>query len=137
MHCRATAAQLRRDEDEIRRRGARLVAIGTGDARYARAFIADEDIDFLVLLDEDGAAADAARVRRGGAWALVGPRSIGHGALAFARGHRQRKTGKRPTQLGATFVIAPGGTVLYEHLSRDVADRTPTGDVLDALDAAR
>ena len=127
------AAQLRRHEDRITDKGARLVAVGTGDVRYARAFIEQEDIGFTVLLDEDGAAARAASVRRGGTKALVGPRSIGYGALAYARGHRQRKTGKRPTQLGATFVIAPGDRVLLEHLDRDVADHVSVDAVLAAL----
>ncbi|HEX9711873.1 MAG TPA: peroxiredoxin-like family protein [Actinomycetota bacterium] len=133
MHCRAHAAQLRRDENQIHATGARIVAVGTGDERYARAFIDDEDFPYLVLLDEDGAAARAASVKRGGSWALAGPRSIIQATRAYAQGHRQKAIGKRPTQLGATFVIAPGDEVLYEHLDRDVADGAPLDQILSSL----
>lgn len=127
------AAQLRRREDEIAAAGARIVAIGTGDVRYARAFIEQEHIDVLVLLDEDGTAADAAKVKTGGLMELVGPRSVGYGALAFFKGKRQHRTGRRPTQLGATFVIGPGNRIRYEHLDDDVADHALFEDVLAAI----
>ena len=114
-------------------RGARLVAIGTGDARYAKAFIADEKIDFLVLLDEDADAAEAASVRTGGWMQLAGPRTAAGVAKAAAAGKRQHRTGKRGRQLGATFVIGPGDIVRYEHLDRDVSDHAPIEDVLGAI----
>jgi len=126
---------LRRRYSEITGRGAELIAIGTGDARYARAFIDDEEIPFPVLLDEDGEAARAASVRRGGMMQLVGPRTAAGAAKAVAAGHRQHKTGKRSTQLGATFVIGPGDVVRYEHLDGDVSDHAPIEDTLNALPA--
>ncbi|TMK16672.1 MAG: redoxin domain-containing protein, partial [Actinobacteria bacterium] len=112
---------MRRSYDEIKRHGAELVAIGTGDARYARAFTDDEDIPFPVLLDEDGEAARAASVKRGSVLDLVGPRTVAGAAKAVAAGHRQHKTGKRGSQLGATFVLGPGDVVRYEHLDGDVS----------------
>jgi len=124
---------LRRSYETITGRGAELVAIGTGDARYARAFIDDEDIPFPVLLDEDGDAARAASVRRGGVLDLVGPRTAAGVAKAVAAGKRQHRTGKRGSQLGATFVIGPGDAVRYEHVDRDVSDHAPIEDVLAAL----
>ena len=124
---------MRRSENEITERGAKLVAIGTGDARYARAFIADEDIDFVVLLDEEGEAARAASVKRGRLMDLVGPRTSAGAAKAVAAGKRQHRTGKRGTQLGATFVIGPGDRVRYEHLDSDVSDHAPIDEVLSAL----
>jgi peroxiredoxin len=45
---------LRERYDEITSLGAGIVAIGTGDRRYAEAFVRDERIPFLVLVD-DGA----------------------------------------------------------------------------------
>ena len=125
---------MRRSEEEIASRGARLVAIGTGDARYAEAFIADEDIDFLVLLDEDGSAAEAAEVKIGGIFDLAGPRTAVGVAKAAAAGKRQHRTGQRPKQLGATFVIGPGDRVRYEHLDKEVSDHAPIDEVLSALE---
>ncbi|MFY9588384.1 MAG: hypothetical protein WAT66_13105, partial [Actinomycetota bacterium] len=67
---------MRGHESEITGKGARLVAIGTGDRRYAQAFVDDEEIGFLVLLDEDGTAAEVAEVKRGGWMQLAGPATM-------------------------------------------------------------
>ena len=119
--------------EEITGAGAELVAIGTGDARYAQAFIDEEEIPFPVLLDEDGEAAEAASVKRGGVLQLAGPRTAAGVAKAIAAGKRQHKTGKRSTQLGATFVIGPGDEVQYEHLDRDVSDHAPIDETIAAI----
>lgn len=136
MHCRHHASQLRRRHDEIAGLGAQLIAVGTGDVRYARAFIAEEEIPFPVLLDEEGEAADLAQVRKGRAMQIIGPRAM-RGALgAYASGHRQKlKLGKRPTQLGATFVIGPGGVVRFAHLDSHVGDHADIDLVIAALRA--
>lgn len=110
-----------------------MVAIGTGDARYANAFIADEDIPFLVLLDEDALAANAASVRKASLLKIAGPASWVGTRRALGEGHRLHKTGKRITQLGATFVLAPGGSLQYEHLEREPSDHAPLDEVLTAL----
>jgi len=134
VHCRYHAAQLREHESEIDAQGARIVAIGTGDRRYAQAFIDDEEIGFLVLLDEDGTAAEVAEVKRGGWMQLAGPATMPGALRAAAAGHRQHRTGRRPRQLGATFVLGPGDVVRYEHLDADVSDHAPVEKILAALD---
>jgi peroxiredoxin len=124
---------LRSIYSEITDRGADVVAVGTGDARYAQAFVAEEDVPFLVLLDEDGAAARFASVRKASLLSIAGP-AVWAGTLrAWKGGHRQHKPGKRVTQLGATFVLGPGGVIRYEHLESDPSDHAPLKDVLDAL----
>ncbi len=110
-----------------------MVAIGTGDVRYAKAFVADEEIPFLVLVDDDGAAAQAASVRRAGWLALMGPASWGETRRVWREGHRIHKAGKRVTQLGATFVVGPGSTVRYEHQAADSSDQAAIDVVLAAL----
>ena len=134
MHCRYHAAQLREQENEINEKGARIVAIGTGDRRYAQAFIDDEEIGFLVLVDDDGTAAEAAELRKGGWMQLAGPATMPGALRAAAAGHRQHRTGKRPRQLGATFVLGPGDVVHYEHIDADVSDHAPVEEILASLD---
>ncbi len=124
---------MRRAYPDIQARGADVVAIGTGDVRYARAFVEDESIPFLVLVDDDAAAAKAASVKRVGPFTLVGPSTWSATRKTWSRGYRIHKSGKRVNQLGATFVIGPGSTVHYEHLDRDSTDHAPLDDVLGAL----
>lgn len=109
------------------------MAIGTGDARYARAFIDDEEIPFPVVIDGDGDAAEIAAVGRGGVLQLAGPKTVAGALKATAAGHRQHRTGKRPRQLGATFVIGPGDVLTYEHLDGDVSDHAPFEEIMAAL----
>jgi peroxiredoxin len=135
VFCREHAAQLRGIYNEITAADAEVVAIGTGNAMYAKAFVDDEHIPFPVLLDEDGEAANVASVK-GGAGALfklASPSVLKASARARKAGHHQGKTGSRPLQLGATFVIGPGENIIYEHLDNDVGDHAPLADVLAAL----
>lgn len=113
-----------------------MVAIGTGDVRYARAFAEQEEIPFLVLVDDDATAARAASVRKVNFFKLLGPGTWATTRKTWREGYRIHKSGKRVNQLGATFVIGPGPTVHYEHMDDDSTDHAPLDDVLDAMAAA-
>jgi peroxiredoxin len=125
---------LRGHYGEITRAGAEVVAIGTGDERYARSFVADEQVPFPVLVDDDAAAATAATVRKVNFLTLLfDPRSLKGARHAHRQGFRVKKSGRRVNQLGATFVLGPGSTVRYAHLDAYTADHAPLAEVLAAL----
>jgi peroxiredoxin len=126
---------LRRAYPDITARGAEVVAIGTGNARYARAFVEEEQIPFLVLVDDDATAARAASIKKVNWLSLVGPATWSGTRRAWSDGYRIHKSGKRVNQLGATFVIGPGSTVRYEHLDGDSTDHAPLEEVLATLTA--
>ena len=122
-----------RDHDaEIRAAGAVVAAIGTGDRRYAAAFVRDTGAQFLVLVDDDAVAARAASVQSAGWVQLLHPRTWRATVATWRRGHRIHKSGARVTQLGATFVLGPGDRVRYDHLDRDSTDHAHVSDVLAA-----
>jgi AhpC/TSA antioxidant enzyme len=119
---------------EIRGRDAEVVAVGTGDRRYAAAFVADEQIPFPVLVDDDGVAARAAAVRKVGMVRLLADRRSWAGTRrARSAGHRIHRAGARVTQLGGTFVVGPGAEVRYAHVDAHSADHAPLDAVLAAL----
>lgn len=119
---------------EIRERGADVVAVGTGDVAYARRFVEEESVPFPVLVDDDGAAARAASIRNVNfATLLFDPRSMRGARQAHRQGFRIKKSGKRVNQLGATFVVGPGRIVRYEHIDLHTADHAHVDEVLDAL----
>jgi len=125
---------LRGHYGEITGAGAEVVAVGTGDERYAKAFATDEQLPFPVLVDDDGTAAAAATVKNVNFLTLLfDPRSVKGARRAHREGFRVKKSGRRVTQLGATFVLGPGSTVRYEHLDAHSADHAPLADVLAAL----
>jgi peroxiredoxin len=116
--------------------GAEVVAVGTGDRRYAQRFVTDEDVPFPVLVDDGARAANAAAVKKVNfATLLLDPRSFRGARQAHRDGFRVKKSGKRVNQLGATFVLGPGSTVRYAHVDVHTADHAPPADVLAALPA--
>jgi peroxiredoxin len=124
---------LRDAYEEVRAAGAEVVAIGTGDQRYARNFVEVERIPFPVLVDDDASAAVAASVNRGSIGNILTPSTYLHSIGTWRRGHRIHKSGKRVLQLGATFVIGPGENVHYEHIDATTTDHAPLADVFEAL----
>jgi hypothetical protein len=118
---------------EIQALGAEVVVIGTGDLRYARAFVEDERIPFPVLVDDDARAASAARVERVGLARLFALASLAPTARALLSGHRIGRPGKRVNQLGATFVVSPAPRLLLRHYDAHPADHAPLPAIFDAL----
>ena len=124
---------MRERHDEIASLGADIVAIGTGDRRYAEAFVRDERIPFLVLVDDDAVAARASSLRTLDWFRLMHPRTWKATRETSKRGYHVHKSGKRVRQIGATFVIGAGDRVRYEHLDADSTDHAPIADVVAAL----
>ena len=113
--------------------GLDLIAIGTGDQRYAGAFVRDEKIPYLVLVDDDAKAARAASVNVASWYRLLHPSTWAASVQAWKRGARIHKAGKRVTQLGATFVLGPGDQVRYSHVDDDSTDHAPVPEILAAV----
>jgi peroxiredoxin len=127
---------LRDVHEDIKAAGADIVAIGTGDRRYAKKFVEEENIPFPVLVDDDAVAARAASVERGSIRNILTPSTYRDSIGTLRRGHRIHKSGKRVTQLGATFVVGPGDRVVYSHIDRLTTDHAPIEEVLASVRAA-
>lgn len=124
---------MREHYDEITSLGADVVAIGTGDLHYADAFVREEQIPFLVLVDDDATAARAASLRTASWYQLLHPRTWKATRETSKRGYHVHKAGARVRQIGATFVIGAGDRVRYEHLDADSTDHASVDEVLATL----
>lgn len=124
---------MRERNEEITGLGANVVAVGTGNQRYAQAFVTEENIPYMVLVDDDAAAANAASVRDLNWFQLLHPRTWRASRETSKRGFHIHKAGKRVTQVGATFVIGAGDRVRYEHLDADSTDHASLDEVVAAL----
>ena len=124
---------MRERYDEITSLGADIVAVGTGDRRYAEVFVREEHIPFLVLVDDDASAAHAASLRTLNWFQLLHPRTWKATRETSKRGHHVHKSGKRVKQIGATFVIGAGGGLRYEHMDADSTDPADLDEVVAAL----
>ncbi|MFV1969192.1 MAG: AhpC/TSA family protein [Pirellulaceae bacterium] len=133
MTCRERAGQVRDRYEEILATGAGVTAIGTGGSRYARAFIEDESVPFPVLLDDDGIAADTVEMNKLDVASVLRPDALLKGVRTLTSGNRQHKTGRRPTQLGATLVLGPGDDLLYLDKEAFAGDHADLDEVLVVL----
>lgn len=124
---------MRDRNDEITGLGGRIVAIGTGNCAHAAAFVRDEHVPFVVLVDDDAKAADAASVTTLGWFQLLHPRTWRASLATSRRGYHVHKPGARVRQIGATFVIGTDGRLRYEHLDLDSTDHAPIEEVVAAL----
>ncbi len=136
LHCREHAVLLRDRYDDVKAAGADIVAIGTGDQRYAEAFARDEKIPFLVLVDDDAVAARAASIKTLNWYQLLHPRTWKATWQASRRGHHVHKPGMRVKQIGATFVIGAGDKVRYEHMDSDSTDHADIDQLVATLRTA-
>ena len=134
MTCRERAGQVRERYEEILATGAGVVAVGTGGKRYAKAFVEDLQVPFEVLLDEDGSAAEIVGTNTVGLGMAINPKAWLAGARAVKAAGPQGKTGRRPMQLGATLVIAPGDELLYSEFEEYAGDHADLDEIIAALE---
>ena len=126
---------MRAHETEFRQAGARLAAIGLGDAGYARAFREESGIGFPLLIDEDRAAYRAAGLKKASLLHLLRRDNMTARTRARAAGHRQHRLGKDPLQLGGSFVFGPGNVDRFAHVSKTFGDNAPMERLLAAVRA--
>jgi hypothetical protein len=124
---------LREHEQEFAQKGAALAAIGLGDLRYARLFRAETGINFPLLVDVQRQAYRAAGLGSASLLHVFRKDNVAARKRARKAGHRQRRVGKNPFQLGGSFVFAPGNVDCYVHVSRTFADNAPISALLSAL----
>lgn len=128
---------MRDHDEEIRRAGASIAAVGLGDRRYAVAFKEESGIAFPLLVDEERRAYRAAGLKMASLLHLLRRDNAAARKRARAAGHRQRRLGHDPLQLGGSFVFTPGNVDLWAHVSETFGDSASPADLLAALQSHR
>jgi hypothetical protein len=124
---------LREFEQEFKKKGARLAAVGLGDASYAGFFREKTGIQFPLLVDEKREAYKALGLRHASLLHLLRRDNMQARRRAQAAGHKQHRLGKDPLQLGGSFVFAPGNKDLFVHVSETFGDNAAPKDLLAAI----
>lgn len=124
---------MREREDDFKQKGAGLVAIGLGDAAYARQFREDSKINFPLLIDEKREAYKALGLGTATLLHMFRKDNAAARKRAKAGGHRQHKLGKDPFQLGGSFVFVPGNVDRFVHVSQTFGDNAAPADLLAAI----
>ena len=124
---------MREHEQEFRRKGANLAAIGLGDANYARLFREETGITFPLLIDAERQAYRAADLKKANLLHLLRSDNAAARKRAKAGGFQQKKLGENPFQLGGSFVFAPGNVDKFIHVSQTFGDNAAMADLLAAI----
>ena len=130
--CRHFAVKLAAEHPAFEKRGARLVAVGTGGRKYAREFVEERQIRYEMLLDKHTVTHEIIGARSGPPLGIFRPRVVAAAAAAVADGQMQGKTGPHPWIFGAAHVFGVGGEVRYAWLNHDYQDNPPVGELLVA-----
>jgi peroxiredoxin len=121
--------------DEIREAGGDVVSVFMYRAQPTRNFCRQRKVELECLGDPQREAYDAVGLERGGVRELYTPK-VGIAAIrAAAQGTRGGKPEGDTRQMPGTFVVAPGGDVLFAHYNRDQSDNPPMEPVLQAVRA--
>ena len=124
---------MRAHEEEFRKKGVRLAAVGLGDNSYAKFFRDKTGIDFPLLVDEKREAYKTVGLRMANLLHLLRRDNMQARKRASAAGHKQHRLGKDPFQLGGSFVFGPGNKDLFVHVSETFGDNASPKDILAAL----
>ena len=109
--------------------------VGLGDMQHAQAFRDDTGTNFPLLVDDRREAYRAVGLKRANLMHLLRPNNLRARGRANAAGHRQRRIGKHPFQLGGSFVFGPGNLDLFAQVSGTFGDNCHPSELLAVLTA--
>ena len=124
---------MREFEDEFRKKGASLAAVGLGDFSYAKFFREKSGIRFPLLVDDKREAYKAVGLKHANLLHLLRRDNMKARKRAKAGGHKQHRLGKDPFQLGGSFVFGPGNKDVFVHISETFGDNASPKEILAAL----
>lgn len=124
---------MREHEQDFQKKGAKLTAIGLGDANYGRQFREEAKIGFPLLIDEQREAYKAIELRKASLFHLFRKDNGAARQRAKSGGHRQHRLGKDPFQLGGSFIFAPGNVDRFVHVSETFGDNASPEEILAAI----
>jgi len=95
-------------------------------------FREDTGITFPLLVDDESKSYHAINLKKANIFHLFRGDTFAARKRAKSAGHRQRKLGRDPFQLGASFVFAPGNVDRFAHISETFGDNAKVEELLMA-----
>jgi peroxiredoxin len=132
IHCREHIVAVHGEIDRIHAKGAELVVIGNGAPNFIAGFRELTGYRGPLYTDPSLKVFEAAQLERG-VGKTLDPRGWMVGLRAMAQGHRQGRTQGDQWQQGGVLVIAPGGTVKWQHVSKRAGDNATPAAIISAL----
>ncbi len=127
--------QLAQNTDWFIEQGVKVAAVTLGKPYEAKMFCAARNPDIVCLSNPDQTAYKAYRIDRMGALELLDPGLLQNGArIAREKKYKSSiRTDMDMSQLGATFIIDPTGTLHLVHYNRHQYDHPAIGKLQAAV----
>lgn len=119
--------------EEVKSKGAGLVAIGMGWPAAAADFRDRESIPFPLIVDHTKQTYRTLEMKRGRWVDIAGPRLLWRSTTSILGGNKQSRAKQDPLQLGGAAVVDARGELLYVHRSKDSSDNVPAEKLIAAL----
>ena len=124
--------QLHHSIDQIHGAGAELYVIGNGAPMFMEGFRETTGYQGKLYTDPSLEVYKAAELERG-FWKVVNFGAAAATLGSARRGFKQGKTQGDKTQQGGVVVVAPGGNVVYHHISKHPGDNASPDAIVAAL----
>lgn len=99
---------------------------------FVRAYVAEMNISWPILIDQDRTLYRHYGMHRGHLWNIWGFRTWWAYAKELARGRLPKYSGADTRQLGGDVLIDPGGIVRLHHVGSGPADRPSVAAIFEA-----
>jgi peroxiredoxin len=120
--CQASLANLKREIDLIKQKGADLFVILQSSPETVANLTKKEDWPFTIICDPRGTIFRQYRVAPGGIIKYLHPAGVIAVIRATRRGYRHGKFEGRETQLPAVFIVSPEKIITFAHYGKHVDD---------------
>ena len=124
--------QVREAHPAIEKRGARVVAVGTGADFQARRLM-DEGMPFPCLVDAHAVLYRVLGIGRVKVRAILDPATCLNYWRAWRRGSRQGRVTGDPRRLSGVAIVDPGGHLRWRYVASTIGDYPPIAVVQDQL----
>lgn len=130
-------AQLRQEQEQFKRLGARVVLVGLGSPEDTAAFKVQFQVPFPMIADPEKQLFRAFQLKQATSKALLSVGMVLKGLSAMARGHGLGIPKGDVRQLPGVFIIDTDDRIRFSHYARGPADHPSAEDLLQFLQADR
>ncbi len=127
MFCRAHVAELRQHPEM------NIVHVCNGSLSDAEDFRLEMKSPFPFICDPEERLYDLYGLKQGDMSALFSPKVVAGAVKNLLKGNHQSGVKGNPKRLGGTYVVRPGGEIVWSHVGGDAADMASAESIRQAL----
>ena len=125
-------AQLRREQNGLKKAGIDVVLVSSGSPAQAEVFRHDYEVPFPILSDSDCVLFKKYGLRDMDPRDYRSPRMLVQVVKVLAQGYGYKSGQGSSSQLGGVFIIDTGGKARFAHIAANAADHPSPQEIIRA-----